>query len=116
MISRFVPAREFRDSRRFRIFTAIGIRFRSTGGSFMIVGIPRESYPGERRVAIVPAVLPALLKAGLEIIVEAGAGAEAGYPDATYTGKGAKIVANRAEVFRAADIVVQVLCYGSDPE
>ncbi len=80
----------------------------------MIVGIPRESYPGERRVAVVPAVLPALLKAGLEIIVEAGAGAEAGYPDAAYTAKGAKIVAHRAEVFRAADIVVQVLCYGSN--
>ena len=43
----------------------------------MIVGIPRESYPGERRVAIVPAVLPALIKAGLEIIMEAGAGVEA---------------------------------------
>jgi NAD(P) transhydrogenase subunit alpha len=80
----------------------------------MIVGIPRESYPGERRVAIVPAVLPGLIKGGLEIIVEAGAGAEAGYPDATYTAKGAKIAANRAEVFRAADIVAQVLCYGSN--
>jgi len=80
----------------------------------MIVGVPRESYPGERRVAIVPAVLPALAKGGLEVIVEAGAGVEAGYPDAAYEAKGAKIVADRAAVFAAADIVVQVLCYGSN--
>jgi NAD(P) transhydrogenase subunit alpha len=80
----------------------------------MIVGVPRESYPGERRVAIVPAVVPALMKGGFEVIVEAGAGDEAGYPDAAYTAKGAKIVPNRAEVFRAADIVTQVLCYGSN--
>jgi H+-translocating NAD(P) transhydrogenase subunit alpha len=80
----------------------------------MIVGVPRESYPGERRVAIVPAALPALLKGGFEVIVQSGAGNEAGYPDAAYTAKGAKIVADRAEIFRAADIVVQVLCYGSN--
>jgi H+-translocating NAD(P) transhydrogenase subunit alpha len=82
----------------------------------MIVGVPRESYPGERRVAIVPAVVPALMKGGFEVVVEAGAGNEAGYPDAGYTAKGARIVADRAEVFRAADIVVQVLCYGSNDE
>jgi H+-translocating NAD(P) transhydrogenase subunit alpha len=80
----------------------------------MIVGVPRESYPGERRVALVPAALPALVKAGFEVIVEAGAGSEAGYPDETYIAKGAKLVANRSDVFRAADIVVQVLCYGSN--
>jgi H+-translocating NAD(P) transhydrogenase subunit alpha len=80
----------------------------------MIVGVPRESYPGERRVAIVPGVIPALMKGGLEVVVEAGAGSDAGYPDATYTAKGAKIVADRAEVFRVADILVQVLCYGSN--
>src|ERR1700675_614698 len=80
----------------------------------MIVGVPRESFPGERRVALVPAVLPNLTKAGLEVVVEAGAGIGAGYPDADYAAKGAKIVADRAEVFRAADIVVQILCYGSN--
>ena len=80
----------------------------------MIVGVPRESYPGERRVALVPSVVPTLAKGGLEVIVEAGAGMEAGYPDATYTAKGAKIVSDRAEVFRNADIVAQVLCYGSN--
>ena len=80
----------------------------------MIVGVPRESFPGERRVALVPAAIPNLTKAGLEVVVEAGAGAVAGYPDADYTAKGAKIAADRAEVFRAADIVVQILCYGSN--
>jgi len=80
----------------------------------MIVGVPRESFPGERRVALVPAVIPNLAKAGLEVVVEAGAGVEAGYPDADFTAKGAKILPQRAEVFRAADIIVQVLCYGSN--
>jgi proton-translocating NAD(P)+ transhydrogenase subunit alpha len=80
----------------------------------MIVGVPRESYPGERRVAIVPAAIPNLAKAGLEVVVEAGAGIEAGYPDADYVAKGAKISASRAEVFGSADVVLQVLCYGSN--
>ena len=80
----------------------------------MIVGVPRESFPGERRVALMPAVIPNLTKAGLEVVVEATAGVEAGYPDAEYAAKGAKILPERAEVFRAADIVVQVLCYGSN--
>jgi NAD(P) transhydrogenase subunit alpha len=80
----------------------------------MIVGVARESFPGERRVALVPAVLPTLAKAGLEVVLEAGAGVEAGYPDAEYVAKGAKILADRAEVFRAADIITQVLCYGAN--
>ena len=80
----------------------------------MIVGVPRESYPGERRVALVPAVVPGLLKAGLQVVVEAGAGAEAGYPDADYAARGAQVVPARGDVFQAADIIVQVLCYGSN--
>ncbi|MGA8868359.1 MAG: Re/Si-specific NAD(P)(+) transhydrogenase subunit alpha [Candidatus Sulfotelmatobacter sp.] len=80
----------------------------------MIVGVPKESYPGERRVALVPLVIPSLTKAGLEVMVEAGAGEQAGYPDAAYVEKGAKIVPDRATVFGAADLVVQVLCYGSN--
>ena len=80
----------------------------------MIIGVPKESYPGDRRVAIVPAVLPTLIKAGFEIHIETGAGNGAGYPDSLYIDKGAKIVADRAAVFGGADIVVQVLCYGSN--
>jgi H+-translocating NAD(P) transhydrogenase subunit alpha len=80
----------------------------------MIVGVPRESYPGERRVALVPSVLANLKNAGLDVVVEQNAGLEAGYPDAEYTAKGAKVALDRAEVFRTADIIVQVLCYGSN--
>ncbi len=80
----------------------------------MIVGVPRESFPGELRVALTPAVIPNLAKAGIEVVLETGAGVGAGYPDADYVSKGAKILPQRAEVFRAADIIVQVLCYGSN--
>jgi len=80
----------------------------------MIVGVPRETYPGERRVALTPAVIPALAKAGLEVLVEAGAGIEAGYPDAEFESKGAKLVRDRAELFRSSDVILQVLCYGSN--
>jgi NAD(P) transhydrogenase subunit alpha len=80
----------------------------------MIVGVPRETFPGERRVAVVPSSIPALAKGGLEVIVEAGAGAQAGYPDAEYVAKGGKIIPERRDVFAAADIVVQVLSYGSN--
>lgn len=80
----------------------------------MIVGVPRESYPGERRVALVPALIPGLAKAGCEILVEAGAGVAAGYPDALYTERGARVVASRADLFAAADAVFQVLCHGAN--
>ncbi len=80
----------------------------------MMVGVPRESFPGERRVALVPAAVTSLIKAGLEVLVEADAGLEAGYTNSDYESKGAKIAASRAEVFRQADIIPQVLCYGSD--
>src|SRR5262245_49227566 len=82
----------------------------------MIVGVPRENFPGERRVALTPGVILNLLKAGLEVVVEAGAGVEAGYPDAEYVARGAKVLPDRTEVFRTADLVVQVLCYGSNDQ
>jgi NAD(P) transhydrogenase subunit alpha len=80
----------------------------------VIIGVPKESYPGERRVALVPAVIPNLVKAGFEIAIEKGAGTDAGYPDTLYVEKGAKILPDRSAIFTAADIVVQVLCYGSN--
>jgi proton-translocating NAD(P)+ transhydrogenase subunit alpha len=80
----------------------------------VIAGVPKESFPGERRVALVPAVIPNLAKIGLEVVVEAGAGVEAGYPDAQYAEKGAKILPDRKSVFGTADIITQVLCYGSN--
>jgi NAD(P) transhydrogenase subunit alpha len=80
----------------------------------MIVGVPREGYPGERRVALVPAMLPNLKKAGLDVLVQAGAGQAAGYRDAEYVEKGARLVASREEVFATADIIVQFLCHGAN--
>ncbi|HTR26626.1 MAG TPA: Re/Si-specific NAD(P)(+) transhydrogenase subunit alpha [Terriglobales bacterium] len=80
----------------------------------MIIGVPKEIYPGERRVALVPSVVPTLTKAGFEVQVQAGAGIDAGYADSLYADKGAKIAADRAAVFGVADIVVQVLCYGAN--
>src|ERR1700691_1680137 len=78
------------------------------------MGVRKEIYPGDRRVAIVPAVLPTLTKAGFEVHIQSGAGMDAGYPDSQYSDKGAKMVSDRASVFAAADIIVQVLCYGSN--
>jgi NAD(P) transhydrogenase subunit alpha len=80
----------------------------------MVIGVPRESFPGERRVALVPAVIASLTKAGFQVAIETGAGLAAGYPDAEYAAKGAPLVAAREEVFRMADVVVQVLCHGSN--
>jgi NAD(P) transhydrogenase subunit alpha len=80
----------------------------------VIIGVPKESYPGDRRVALVPAVLPTLAKAGFEVHIQSGAGNDAGYPDSQYVDKGAKIVTDRAAVFAAADILVQILCSGSN--
>jgi NAD(P) transhydrogenase subunit alpha len=82
----------------------------------MIVGTVKETFPGERRVALTPQILPALAKAGLEVLIESGAGTDAGYPDTVFTEKGAKIASSRAEVFEKADVVVQVRGYGANPE
>jgi NAD(P) transhydrogenase subunit alpha len=65
-------------------------------------------------VALVPGSIPTLAKGGLEVIVEAGAGAQAGYPDAEYVSKGAKIIPERRDLFAASEIVLQVLSYGSN--
>jgi len=70
------------------------------------VGVPRETAPGERRVALVPAVIPQIRKAGFDVIVERGAGSEAGFPDAEYERQGATL-GDRTAAF-AADVLLQV--------
>src|SRR5688572_6737656 len=80
----------------------------------MIVGVPRETYPGERRVALIPSVIPPLVKSGAEVLVESGAGAAAGFPDADYQAKGAKI-ASRGELFSRADVLLMVRAPGANP-
>lgn len=82
----------------------------------MIVGIPKETCPGEKRVAIVPAIIPSLTKAKLEVSVETMAGYLAGFPDAMYEEKGAQIVKDRSELFRSADVILQVRGLGTNPE
>src|SRR5262245_21259229 len=73
----------------------------------MKVGVPRETWPGERRVALIPAAAAALRKSGLDLVIERDAGAEAGFPSAAYEAAGASI-APRGDVFGAADILLQV--------
>ncbi|MGZ8628947.1 MAG: NAD(P)(+) transhydrogenase (Re/Si-specific) subunit alpha, partial [Actinomycetota bacterium] len=80
----------------------------------IVVGVPRETFPGEARVALVPAVLPQLSKAGMDVIVESHAGEAAGFPDESYVAHGARI-GSRDDVF-GADIVVQVRTCGMNPE
>ncbi len=82
----------------------------------MIIGVVRETFPGERRVALVPASIAALQKLKHEVLVEPGAGVEAGYPDAEYVEKGAKAAASREEIWSNASTVLQVRALGSNPE
>ena len=81
----------------------------------MLVAVARESLPGENRVALVPASVPALAKAGLEVVVESSAGQAAGYLDDAYAESGAKVVAGRDDAL-AADVVLQVRAAGANPE
>ncbi len=74
----------------------------------MIAGLAKESDAGERRVALVPANLTALQKLGVEVLIEPGAGAAAGFPDAAYVEKGGKLAASRQEVFAGADLLLRV--------
>jgi len=71
----------------------------------MIVSIPKETFPGEQRVALVPELVPKLTKASLEVIVQCGAGESAGFFDVEYEGKGARLA---EEVFGKADILLKV--------
>ena len=80
----------------------------------MIAGIPRETFEGERRVAVTPEVASTLRGIGLEVLVETGAGAEAGFPDDEYTGRGAKM-ASRSEVFGQAELILQVRTSAANP-
>ena len=82
----------------------------------MIVGVVNETFPGERRVALTPRILSALVKKDLEVIVEGGAGESAGFRDAEFQEKGARIVAGRGDVFGSADIICQVRALGANPE
>ncbi|HYL38682.1 MAG TPA: Re/Si-specific NAD(P)(+) transhydrogenase subunit alpha [Bryobacteraceae bacterium] len=79
------------------------------------IGVPRETFPGERRVALIPRAAEALGKLGASVVIEQSAGVEAGFPDEQYTARGAR-VASRAEVFGQSDIVIQVRALGANPD
>jgi NAD(P) transhydrogenase subunit alpha len=72
------------------------------------VFVPRETHPGELRVAVVPETVKALAKSGLEVFVQAGAGDAAGYIDAAYREAGAQIVADHDGGCAKADLVVRI--------
>jgi NAD(P) transhydrogenase subunit alpha len=74
----------------------------------MLVGIPKEIYANERRVAATPATVVKLRKLGLEVMVQAGAGDAASFTDATYAEAGAKIAPDAATLWREADVVLKV--------
>ena len=82
----------------------------------LTVGVPRETFPGERRVALIPASIASLKKAGLSIMLEAGAGVEAGFADADYSAAGVQVVSSREEVFAAANVILQVRAAGANRE
>src|SRR5713226_1685752 len=71
----------------------------------MIVSVPKEMVPGEQRVALGPELVSKLTKAGLEVVVQSGAGELAGFFDAAYQVKGARLA---AEVFDKADVLLKV--------
>ena len=79
----------------------------------IVVGAPAESRPGERRVAVTPAVVAAYEKLGVEVVVEAGAGEPAGFPDSAYQERGA-VIGTREDAL-GADIVACVRVLGADP-
>ena len=74
----------------------------------MIVGVPIETYPSERRVALVPSVAADLAKAGLEVVVQRGAGEKAGFTDEAYQKVKARLAPDRTQLFSSADIILQV--------
>jgi len=73
-----------------------------------VIGVPTEVYPGEKRVATVPEVIPKLAKLGFRVIVQSGAGAAASIGDDAYAAAGATIVPDAAGVWSGADIVFKV--------
>ncbi len=72
------------------------------------IGVPKEPAAGERRVALVPETAARLVKGGIEVLIEKGAGLRASYPDKSYEEAGAGFAGDRAELFAKTDLVVQV--------
>jgi NAD(P) transhydrogenase subunit alpha len=80
----------------------------------MLIGVPKETAPGEKRVATVPDVVEKLIKLGFTVAVESGAGDAANFADDTYRAVGAEVVATAAEIWSRADIVFKVRVPSAD--
>lgn len=74
----------------------------------MKVGVPRETAPGERRVALIPDMVSRLVRGGYEVLVERDAGNEASFTDAAYVKAGASVVPDAAALHATADVVLKV--------
>jgi alanine dehydrogenase len=74
----------------------------------MLVGVPKEVKVHEYRVGLVPASVRDLVQQGHQVLVESGAGAAIGFPDAAYQAAGARIAPDAATVFAEAELVVKV--------
>ena len=81
----------------------------------MIVSVPRETYPGERRVALVPGGVTELAKHDCQVKIESGAGIAAGFSDDAYRENGAEVVGDRGALFEAADLLLMVRTPGANP-
>ncbi|MDH3890587.1 MAG: Re/Si-specific NAD(P)(+) transhydrogenase subunit alpha [candidate division Zixibacteria bacterium] len=82
----------------------------------LVLGIPKETFPGERRVAVVADMVPLFGKAGMTIVVESGAGLLSGLSDDDYSAKGAEIAPDRKSVFDKSDVILQVRGFGANPD
>jgi NAD(P) transhydrogenase subunit alpha len=71
----------------------------------MRIGIPAETYAGEKRVATVPEVVEKLIKLGFTVAVQSGAGAAANFDDDSYRAAGAEVAADARALWSGADIV-----------
>ena len=80
----------------------------------LTIGVPRETYAGEKRVAAVPEVVEKLIKLGFAVRVESGAGAAANFSDESYQAAGARIAASAAELMGGADILFKVRAPAQD--
>ena len=74
----------------------------------MRIGVPREIKPDEYRVGLTPTAVREYVARGHEVLVEHGAGAEAGYPDEAYRRAGARLLATAQEVFADAELIIKV--------
>ncbi|MDH5740062.1 MAG: NAD(P) transhydrogenase subunit alpha [Nitrospira sp.] len=81
-----------------------------------IVGVPKETYPGETLVALAPSHVPLLTKAGLQVVVEPDAGRAAGFENEAYQSNGAHLATNRVQLFASTQVLLQVRTLGANPD